>query len=105
FWQYWNPIWGYALGRYVYAPLNRFMPPGVALILTFTVSGAIHDLVTMIVRRAPAFLFTPWFFLMSILDLIRQNRELYCSAQPFLYRVMINLSQIVGCFLLVFWLK
>jgi hypothetical protein len=20
FWQYWNPIWGYALGRYIYAP-------------------------------------------------------------------------------------
>ena len=34
FWQYWNPIWGYALGRYVYKPLNRILPSSVSLILT-----------------------------------------------------------------------
>ena len=57
FWQYWNPIWGYALGRYVYAPLNRFLPASVSLILTFTISGVIHDVATMLVRGAPAFSF------------------------------------------------
>lgn len=59
FWQYWNPIWGYALGRYVYAPMHRYIPASLALILTFTVSGAIHDLATILVRASPAFLFTP----------------------------------------------
>ena len=29
FWQYWNPIWGYGLGKYVYAPLNVACRPGL----------------------------------------------------------------------------
>ena len=29
FWQNWNPIWGYALGRYIYKPLNQFLPASV----------------------------------------------------------------------------
>ena len=23
FWQYWNPIWGYYLGRYIHGPLKK----------------------------------------------------------------------------------
>lgn len=56
FWQYWNPIWGYGLGRYIYKPLRKFIPAAIALILTFLVSGAIHDAVIMLVRRRWAFL-------------------------------------------------
>lgn len=66
FWQHWNPIFGYNLGRYVFAPLKRVLPPYVALILTFVVTGIIHDAVTMAVRRDVAFLFTPWFFFLGI---------------------------------------
>jgi hypothetical protein len=66
FWQYWNPIWGYGLGRYVYAPLRRVLPPAVAFILTFAISGGLHDLATMAVSRSPALLFTPWFVLLGI---------------------------------------
>ena len=47
FWQYWNPIWGYGLGKYVYSPLQRVLPAAIALIMTFVVSGGIHDLVTI----------------------------------------------------------
>ena len=63
FWQYWNPIWGYGLGKYVYTPWRRILPPAVAFIVTFTISGSIHDLATTVVSRSFAFLFTPWFFL------------------------------------------
>ena len=66
FWQYWNPIWGYVLGRYVYALLRRVLPPAVAFILTFAISGGLHDLATMAVSRSPAFLFTPWFVLLGL---------------------------------------
>lgn len=51
FWQYWNPIWGYGLGKYVYSPLQRVLPMAIALITTFVISGALHDLVTMALRR------------------------------------------------------
>jgi hypothetical protein len=66
FWQYWNPIFGYGLGKYVFSPLQRFLPSAVALVMTFIVSGGIHDLVTMAIRRSTAFLFTPWFFLLGV---------------------------------------
>lgn len=105
FWQYWNPIWGYALGRFIYAPLQRFLPAMLALIITFTVSGAIHDLATMLVRRAPAFFFIPWFFFMSIAVVIGEALKIDYTKQSFAIRVMINLVFIVGCLGLTLWLK
>ena len=48
FWRYWNPIWGYGLGKYVFAPLKKALPPALALVATFVVSGALHDLATML---------------------------------------------------------
>lgn len=105
FWQYWNPIWGYALGRYIYAPLNRFLPSSVSLMLTFTISGGIHDLATMLVRGAPAFFFTPWFFLMSVVVVFGRLLKLDYSSHPFLIRVAINLSLIAVCAMLTLYLQ
>ena len=105
FWQYWNPIWGYALGRYVYESLNRFLPASVSLILTFTISGGIHDLATMLVRGAPAFLFMPWFFLMGVVVVFGRLLKLDYSAHPFLIRVAINLSLVVACLMLTLALQ
>ncbi len=53
FWQYWNPIWGYNLGKFIYSPLKRVLPRAFAVIVTFAISGAVHDLATMAVRRGP----------------------------------------------------
>jgi len=105
FWQYWNPIWGYALGRYVYAPLNRLLPTVVAFVLTFTVSGVVHDLVTTLVRRGPAFLFTPWFTLMGLMVVMGRIWGIDYSAHPFAIRVIINFSLIAACLLLTFGLQ
>ncbi len=105
FWQYWNPIWGYALGRYIYQPLNRFLPAALALILTFTISGGIHDLATMLVRRAPAFFFTPWFFLMGVVVVFGRLLKLDYSSHPFLIRVAINLSLLVVCAMLTVFVR
>lgn len=66
FWQYWNPIFGYYLGRHVFVPLKNWLPPAIALIVTFIFCGALHDLVTTLVRGSIAFLFTPWFFVMGL---------------------------------------
>jgi hypothetical protein len=104
FWQYWNPIWGYALGRYVYEPLNGFLPSSVSLILTFIISGGIHDFATMLVRGAPAFFFTPWFFFMAISLVVGRVINSDYSRWSFPVRVMTNLTQIVGCFILTIWL-
>ncbi len=44
FWQYWNPLGGYFLGYFCYAPLRRFARRSLCLILTFAVNGFLHDL-------------------------------------------------------------
>ena len=82
FWRHWNPIFSYGLGRYIYSPLKRFMPSALAVILTFVFCGALHDLVTMAVRGAPAFLFIPWFFLLGTGVVVAHALGLDLSNRP-----------------------
>jgi len=102
FWQYWNPIWGYALGRYIYTPLQQILPKVIALILTFTISGGIHDLVATVVRGSGAFLFTPWFTLMGLLVVIGEVFHINYTNQPFYRRVFMNLVYVLGCLFMTF---
>jgi len=44
FWQYWNPLGGYFLAYFCYAPLRRFAPRPPCLIVTFALNGFLHDL-------------------------------------------------------------
>lgn len=97
FWQYWNPIWGYVLGRHIYAPLRRILPATLALLLTFAISGGIHDLVIVLVRRSATLLFTPWFVLMAAVVLVGQALHIDYSKRSWASRALINLSQILGC--------
>jgi len=39
FWKYWNPIWGFYLSKYIYLPLNRYLPKSISSIVTFGASG------------------------------------------------------------------
>jgi len=91
FWRYWNPIWGYGLGKYVFAPLKKTLPPAVALVATFVVSGALHDVATMLVSRSPAFLFTPWFFFCSLGVLLGRAVGMDLSERPWPVRATVNL--------------
>ena len=97
FWQYWNPIFGYGLGKYVYSPLRRFLPPAVALIMTFVVSGGIHDVVTMALRHSVTFLFTLWFFLLGVGVVVGRGLDLDFSERPWLARAGINLTYMIVC--------
>ena len=45
FWQHWNPFVGYFLAYFCFAPLRRFAPRPLCLIVTFAVNGLLHDLV------------------------------------------------------------
>ncbi len=92
FWQYWNPIWGYGLGKYVYMPTSRILPASVALIMTFIISGGIHDLATMAISRSFAFLFTPWFFLLGIGVVLGRAFGMDLSDRPWWVRASTNLA-------------
>lgn len=95
FWQYWNPIWGYGLGKYVYSPLHRFLPAAFALILTFVISGGIHDLVTMAISRSITFFFTPWFFLLGVGVVLGRIAGMDLSNRSWLTRATINMTYLV----------
>lgn len=105
FWQYWNPIWGYGLGKFVHTPLQHFLPPAPALIVTFIVSGGIHDLATMAVRGSAAFLFTPWFFLLGIGVVLGRMAKMDLSRQPRWLRVAVNLTYLSACLAITILVK
>ena len=97
FWRHWNPLFGYLLGRYIFVPLKRMMPSALALIVTFVICGAIHDLVTTAVRGSAAFFFTPWFLFLALGLLIGRAARMNLSRQPWLVRAAANLSYIATC--------
>jgi len=97
FWRYWNPIWGYGLGRYVFTPLKVVLPPALALVGTFVVSGALHDLATMLVRGSAAFLFTPWFFFCGLGVLLGRAVGMDLSKKSWSVRAAVNLVYLAAC--------
>ena len=97
FWLYWNPVFGYYLGRYVDSPLRRVLPRPAALVLTFVLCGGLHDLVTMAVRGAVALLFTPWFFLLGIGVVLGRSVGMDFSSRVWVVRAGINLTYIGAC--------
>ncbi|GJM09848.1 MAG: hypothetical protein DHS20C11_21240 [Lysobacteraceae bacterium] len=97
FWQYWNPIFGYALGRYIFAPAKRWLPPPVALLLTIVVCGALHDLVTTLVRGSVAFLFMPWFFFLGLGVVASRYVHMDLGHHPWWVRAAVNLAYVSVC--------
>ncbi|NOH03596.1 MAG: acyltransferase [Chloroflexi bacterium] len=98
FWQYWNPIFGYGLSRFVYAPLRQIIPDGIATVVTFVICGALHDFATMLVRQGPAFLFIPWFFLLGMGVVFSRAAQMDLSRHPWLVRAGVNFTYLAACF-------
>ena len=92
FWQYWNPIWGYYLGKFIYAPLKPHIGKGGATLATFTASGVLHDLAVMLLKWKLFFHITPWFFLMGLSVLITSKFQFRYKKLPWLARALINSS-------------
>ncbi|MBW8184897.1 acyltransferase [Shewanella nanhaiensis] len=97
FWQYWNPIWGYYLSRRVMKPLSQRLPIWLAIIMTFAVSGALHDLAITLVKWKLTFFFTPWFSLMGFIVLATKRFDISYREHHWLIRAAINSSIIAIC--------
>ncbi len=98
FWQYWNPIWGFYLSRNVMRPLNKLLPIWLSVLLTFAVSGALHDLAVTLIKWQVTFLFTPWFALMGFIVLISKNYNISYQGGSWAIRMLFNLFFIVFSF-------
>ena len=97
FWQHWNPIWGYGLGRFVFAPVQRRVPSAIAVMVTFLVSGIVHDVAVTVVRRSFTLMVTPWFLLLGIGVLVARATHMDLSHRPWWWRAVVNLIYLIGC--------
>lgn len=97
FWRYWNPIWGYYLSRNVMRPSSVFLPIWLATVLTFTVSGGLHDLAVSLVKWRMTFFFTPWFVLMSGAVFASKHFNISFKTYPWSIRALVNMAIISVC--------
>lgn len=97
FWQHWNPVWGWALARFVHAPVRRSAPAAVAVLATFLVSGLLHDAAASLAVRAPTFVVTPWFLLLGVGALVSRATGMDISGRPGWWRATTHLTYVLGC--------
>ena len=102
FWKYWNPIWGFYLGKYIFKPLKTVLSPKFALILTFVFCGFLHDLVIIILRRHFELLLTPWFLFMGLCVVLSDYKKINYSKYPWGIRAFINILIILSCLLIAY---
>ncbi len=100
FWHYWNPIWGYYLSLKVMRPLNQFLPRSFAIVLTFTFSGAIHDLAISLIKWQVTYFMTVWFYIMGCIVLITIKFKISYQGLDGLIRAIINFALIAFSFVL-----
>jgi hypothetical protein len=103
FWMYWNPIFGYYLGKYIFKPLKRHFPKYLALLTTFIFCGLIHDFVTTILRGNISLFFTQWFLIMGLWVLLSDILRQDFSNQTWTVRATMNILPIVISFLTIFY--
>ena len=103
FWNYWNPIFGYYLGKYVFKSFKEIFPLSISLLLTFIFCGIIHDIVTTIFRGGISFFFTVWFLFMGTAVLITKYLHHDFSNQTWVIRALINLGIIAICLILTIY--
>jgi hypothetical protein len=96
FWRYWNPLFSYFLYYLCYKPLSHYLPRSLAVLLTFLVSGAIHDLVASLVTLKPFILFTPVFLVFGLLVCGEEQLGWSFKGMPFWLRASIHSIVIVG---------
>ncbi|NKF50851.1 acyltransferase [Shewanella sp. WXL01] len=99
FWLYWNPIWGYYLGRYVMQPASKLMPQGLATVTTFVVSGLLHDVAISLIKMQLVLVLTPWFGVMGVVAYISKHYKFSLAHWPWIVRAVVNVSIIVACYL------
>tara|TARA_B110000902_G_scaffold169684_1_gene193265 strand:+ start:471 stop:896 length:426 start_codon:yes stop_codon:yes gene_type:complete len=100
FWKCWNPIWGFYLSKYIYLPLNRYLPKLISSIVTFGTSGALHDLAMGLLGLGWQNFLTIWFVMMGVFMNISKSLDISYNSFGFFIRAVINISSIASCFFL-----
>ena len=96
FWRYWNPIWGYYLARFIMRPVSNVLPNSLATLVTFGMSGLLHDIAIMILKLKVVFICTPLFLLFGVVVVMTELLKLNFTSTPWMLRVSINLFWLAG---------
>ena len=67
------------------------------MVATFAVCGAVHDLVTTLVRGSPAVVFTPWFVCLAVGALAGSAGRMNLEKLPWSFRAAINSGYLLVC--------
>ena len=105
FWVYWNPIWSYFLGKYIFKPLKTIFPSALSLLITFTFCGFLHDIAIMLLRWNFELLLTPWFLLMGLCLLLSDYTKIEYSKNTWIIRALINSTIIIGCLFVAYQIR
>ena len=105
FWRYWNPIWSYYLSKLIYKPLRKKFTNSVAIILTFLISGLIHDIIVSLICLRIVFVVTPWFMLMSLCLVFSIQFGIRINSTNWFYRALANFSYISVCLFITLFLR
>ena len=81
-------------------PTRSVVPDWLAVIVTFGVSGGVHDLAVSALKLAPFLFFTPWFVMMGGVVVIYKLTGWSHSKLPAAVRILINLMILVSTFAL-----
>ena len=98
FWNYWNPIWGFYLSRLVMKPVKAFAPTWIAVLVTFVISGSLHDLAISLFYQNIYFLFTPWFGLIGLVVVFTEKFNISYAGYSWGVRALTNSFFIVSSF-------
>ena len=97
FWRHWNPIWGYYLAKFIYLPLGNYVPRSLAILASFAVSGALHDLAVGLLGIAWQGFFTAWFLVMGLFLIVSKALQIDFSGLPFAFRALVNFASPAAC--------
>jgi len=104
--RYWNPFVGYFLAYFCFAPLRRFAPRQLCLILTFALNGFLHDLLYVwpwgVARTArlpfPFPVFTLSLVMIAVIIVVAERYRLTLAHLSLRRRVACHLLAFVGPF-------
>lgn len=80
-------------------PAQRWVSKSISLLISFAVSGALHDLAIGLATGNWQVFFSIWFLFMGFFLLLSRKWDVTYSQFPFLIRMGINLVSLSGCFL------
>jgi hypothetical protein len=101
FWRTWNPVWSYYLAVWFYRPVRRVLPHPAAVMVTFTASGLVHNLLAALLSHRLNPFVTVWFMLYGAVTVTSEALHMDLSRLPEPARVVVNLAYLIGCYKLV----